>query len=131
MRNHPPGTVDAVFCVNDGGGLSVMRALQEAGRDDVLMATIDGDPAAVRSIAQGGPIAIDTAQFCGALGAESLKVTYRLLRGERIPREVRMTVFPITRESLGAYPGWGGVVPSVIRRPWPPHRQVPGNLVRW
>ncbi|MBO9539398.1 sugar ABC transporter substrate-binding protein [bacterium] len=130
-KRHPRGSVDAVFCVNDGGGLSVMRALKEAGRDDILMATIDGDPAAVRTIAQGGPIAIDTAQFCGALGAESLRVTYRLLKGERIPKEILMTVFPITRESLGAYPGWGGVVPPVIRRPWPPHRQVPGNLVRW
>lgn len=131
VERHPRGSVDAVFCVNDGGGINVMRAIKDAKRDDIVMATIDGDPASVSTIAEGGPIAIDTAQFCGALGAESLKVTHRLLLGERIPREVLITVFPITRQSLKAYPGWGGAVPRIILRPWPPHEQVPGNLLTW
>ncbi|HEY9900456.1 MAG TPA: sugar ABC transporter substrate-binding protein [Pantanalinema sp.] len=130
-RNHPRGTVDAVFCVNDGGGLDIKRQLEAAKRTDIVMATIDGDPASVRSIVEGGAIGIDTAQFCGALGAESLKVTHRLLRGERIPRQVLVTVFPVTKASVAAFPGWDGAVPRVIRRPWPPYEQVPGNRLTW
>jgi ribose transport system substrate-binding protein len=128
---HPPGSLDAVFCVNDGGGLGVLAALERAKRKDVVMATIDGDPRAVAAIRRGGPIGIDTAQFCGPLGGESMRWTYRLLRGERVPRQVLLTVFPITRESLPAYPGWMGPVPARIRKPWPPYGLVPGTRVIW
>ena len=131
LREHPPGTLDAVFCVNDGGGLAVARAFMRAGRKDVVFATIDGDPAAVDLIRRGGPIGIDTAQFCGPLGAESLRWTGKLLRGERVPRQVLLTVFPVTRESVRAYPGWMGPIPAVIRKPWPPFAPVPGTRIVW
>lgn len=131
LREHPPGTLDAVFCVNDGGGLAVVRAFERAGRKDVVFATIDGDPASVAMIRRGGLIGIDTAQFCGPLGAESLRWTARLLRGERVPRQVLLTVFPITRESVGTYPGWMGPIPKVIRKPWPPFAPVPGTQIAW
>lgn len=130
-RNHPPGSLDAIFCVNDGGGLHVLRELQRAHRKDVVMATVDGDPSAIEEIRRGGLIGIDTAQFMGPLGAESMRWTYRLLRGERIPRHVLLTVYPLTRESLQAYPGWMGPVPGLVRKPWPPQSQVPGNQLRW
>jgi ribose transport system substrate-binding protein len=99
LKNHPRGSIDAIFCVNDGGGISVMRELQKAGRTDIEMATIDGDPASVAEIRKGGLIKIDSAQFAGPLGAESLRWTYRLLRGEKIPRQVLVAVFPITRRN--------------------------------
>ncbi|MNY07869.1 hypothetical protein D3C86_1406920 [compost metagenome] len=74
---------------------------------------------------------IDTAQFMGPLGAEAMRLTFRKLRGHQVPRQVLMTVFPITRENLDAYPGWNGPIPSTIRKPWPPHERVPGNQVTW
>jgi ribose transport system substrate-binding protein len=130
-RRHPKGTLDAIFCVNDGGGLAVMEVLERAGRKDVVMATIDGDPAAVAAIRRGGLIGIDTAQFCGPLGAESMRWTYRHLQGERVPRQVLMTVFPVTRENVAAYPGWMGPVPARIQKPWPPHEAVPATRLIW
>lgn len=131
VRNHPPGTIDAVFCVNDGGGVPVMEELTRAGRRDVVMATVDGDPRMVDVIRAGGIVGIDTAQFMGPLGAESLQWTYRMLRGEPVPREVRLTVFPITRQNLESYPGWEGPIPRVIPKPWAPTQQVPGNQLTW
>lgn len=131
VRAHPPGTIDAVFCVNDGGGLSVLRELRRAHRQDLVMATVDGEPGAVREIRRGGLIGIDTAQFMGAIGAESMRCTYRLLSGERIPRLVVLTVYPLTRRSLEEYPGWMGPVPAVIRKAWPPHGKVPGVQLTW
>lgn len=131
VRAHPPGTIDAVFCVNDGGGLAVMRELERAKRRDIVMATIDGDPEAVAAIRRGGLIGVDTAQFCGPLGAESMRWTHQLLRGGKVPRQVLVTVFPITRANVAAYPGWMGPIPARIQRPWPPHQPVPGNQIRW
>ncbi|MDB5097673.1 MAG: D-ribose periplasmic binding protein precursor [Cyanobacteria bacterium RYN_339] len=131
LHDHPAGTLDAVFCINDGGGLAVADAFERAHRHDTVFATIDGDPRAVASIRRGGAIAIDTAQFCGPLGAESLRWTYALLAGKPVPRQVLLTVFPVTRENLGAYPGWMGPIPARIRKPWPPHDLVPGTQVDW
>ncbi len=131
VARHPPGTIDAIFCVNDGGGLGVLRELQRAGRRDAVMATVDGDPRAIAELERDGLLAIDTAQFMGPLGAESMRWTYRLLRGERIPREVLLTVYPLTRASLAAYPGWMGPIPTVIRKPWDPSSHVPGSRLIW
>ncbi|HEY9766200.1 MAG TPA: sugar ABC transporter substrate-binding protein, partial [Chroococcales cyanobacterium] len=131
LRNHPPGSIDAVFCVNDGGGLAVLRELKRAGRRDLVMATIDGDPEAIREIKAGGILGIDSAQFCGVLGAESLRWTYRLLQIQKIPRQILVTVFPITLENRKEYPGWMGPVPRRIKRPWPPYSAIQGNQPIW
>ncbi|MBL4632853.1 MAG: sugar ABC transporter substrate-binding protein, partial [Kofleriaceae bacterium] len=40
-----PGSIDVVFTVNDGGGLSVFHELRQAGRTEIFGATVDGDPA--------------------------------------------------------------------------------------
>jgi ribose transport system substrate-binding protein len=130
-RAHPRGSLDVVFCVNDGGGLAVMDELERAGRKDLVMATIDGDPRSVAVIRRGGLIAIDTAQFCGPLGAESMRWTYRMLQGQKVPRQVLVTVFPITRQNLAEYPGWMGPIPARIRKPWPPYAPVPGTRLVW
>lgn len=130
-KSHPPGSLDAVFCVNDGGGLAVKDELERAHRRDLVMATIDGDPRSVADIRRGGLIAVDTAQFCGPLGAESMRWTYRRLEGQRVPREVLLTVFPITRENAAAYPGWMGPIPARIRKPWPPFADVPPTRLVW
>lgn len=131
VANHPRGTIDAVFCVNDGGGHAVMEELTRAGRRDVVMATVDGDPRMIDEIRRGGIVGIDTAQFMGPLGAEAMTMAYRRLRGEKVPRQVLITVFPVTRENLAAYPGWDGPIPDAIRKPWAPAETVPGNQRTW
>ncbi len=51
LRDFPrPGDVDVIFTVNDGGGLEVVRGLAEAGRTEIQVATVDGDPASVENI---------------------------------------------------------------------------------
>jgi ribose transport system substrate-binding protein len=45
LRDFPvKGSVDVVFAVNDGGGLAVVDALVEAGRTEIAVASVDGDP---------------------------------------------------------------------------------------
>lgn len=112
------GSVDVVFTVNDGGGLAVAEGLVAARRNEIMMATIDGDPASVRHIAAGRLIVIDSAQFCGALGAEAMKTAYSILTGGKPPYYALVPVFPVTRETLHAYPGWNGSMPADFKKPW-------------
>lgn len=113
------GSVDAVFTVNDGGGLGVVDTLAAAGRNEIAVASIDGDPQSVANIRGHRLTRIDSAQFCGPLGAEAMKTAYAILLGHPSPRRILVPVFPITAETLSRYPGWRGPIPSSFRKPWP------------
>jgi len=119
LRDFPGrGSIDAVFTVNDGGGLAVVDALARAGRDEIAVATIDGDPASVDNIRQRRLTRIDAAQFCGPLGAEALKAAHAVARGATVPKRLLVPVFPVTGETLDRYPGWLGPIPEAFRKPW-------------
>ena len=112
------GSVDVVFTINDGGGLAVVDVLAAAGRTEILVATIDGDPQSVANIKSGRLTVIDSAQYCGPLGAETMKAAYALLKGEKPPFHALVPVFPITAETLGLYTGWSGPVAENFTKPW-------------
>lgn len=109
---------DVIFSVNDGGGLAVVQALQDAGRNEVFFATVDGDPESVHKIRKKSIIRIDSAQFCGELGAEAMRMAYRVLCGEKTPSQVFVPTFPITRETVDLYHGWTAPMPSRFKKPW-------------
>ena len=120
LRDFPtPGSVDVIFTVNDGGGLAVVEALATAGRHEIMVATIDGDPAPVENIRAGRLTIIDSAQFCGPLGAEAMKAAYGLLTGMQPAYHALVPVFPISQETLDLYPGWLGPVPASFKKMWP------------
>ena len=119
LHDYPEkASVDVIFTVNDGGGLSVVKGLADAGRKEILVATTDGDPASVKNIKNGCLTVIDSAQFCGPLGAEAMKTSYALLTGGKPPYYALVPVFPITRETMSIYPGWQGPVPHDFKKPW-------------
>ncbi len=120
LRDFPePDSIDAVFSVNDGGGLAVVDALAKAGRMEVAVASIDGDPLSVENIRGQRLTIIDSAQFCGPLGATAMQAAYAVLRKQPIARHILVPVFPVTRETLDRYPGWLGPVPEPFEKPWP------------
>lgn len=119
LRDFPQtGSVDVVFTVNDGGGLAVVDVLAEHKRHEIMVATIDGDPSSVNNIMAGRLTVIDSAQFCGPLGAEAMGAAYALLTGDKPPYHALLPVFPVTLETLERYPGWQGPVPSDFLKPW-------------
>jgi ribose transport system substrate-binding protein len=119
LKDYPePGSVDAIFTVNDGGGLSLVDVLARAGRDEIVVATIDGDPKSIENIRAGRLTRIDTAQFCGALGATAMQLAYDVVLGRSVPSQTLVPVFPVTRETLSRYPGWQGKIPNPFEKPW-------------
>ncbi len=125
------GSIDAIFTVNDGGGLAVVDVLAKAGRNEIAVATIDGDPASVENIRAGRLTRIDTAQFCGPLGAEAMKAAYAVVRGQPVARHILVPVFPITRETLERYPGWLGPIPAPFKKPWPAKEPIWRGTVKY
>lgn len=111
-------SIDVIFTVNDGGGLAVVEALANAGRDEIKIATVDGDPASVENVKAGRLTVIDAAQFCGSLGVEALSAGYSLLDGRPPARHILVPTFPITRETVGRYSGWLGSRPAGFTKPW-------------
>lgn len=119
LRDFPAkGSVDAVFSVNDGGGLNVVEALANAGRTEIVVASIDGDPKSVDNIRAKRLTHIDAAQFCGPLGAEAMKIAYALASGKKVAPHQLVPVFPITSKTLQLYPGWDGPIPARFAKPW-------------
>ncbi|NWF67095.1 MAG: substrate-binding domain-containing protein [Campylobacterales bacterium] len=112
------GSIDTVFSVNDGGGLAVVEELHKANRDEILVATIDGDPKSIENIKNSRLTQIDSAQFCGALGAEAIALAYKKLNGETIAKQVLIPVFPITKETMELYHGWLSEFPKPFKKPW-------------
>jgi len=119
LAAHPEkGSVDVVFTVNDGGGLAVVDALAAAGRDEIVVATIDGDPASVANVRAGRLTVIDAAQFCGELGAAAMRATYAVVQGKPVERHQLVPTFPITRETVDLYEGWAAPLPEAVALPW-------------
>lgn len=120
LRDFPDkGSVDVLFTVNNGGGLSMVGELMQAGRDEIVHATVDGDPESLDNIRNGRLTKIDSAQFCAKLGATALRQAYRVLNGEQVARHVMIPTFPVTEQTLAIYPGWDGALPPAFDKPWP------------
>jgi ribose transport system substrate-binding protein len=125
LRDFPQrGSIDAIFTVNDGGGLAVVAVLAKAGRDEIAVASIDGDPASVENIRARRLTRIDSAQFCGPLGAAAMKAAYATVRQQPVARQILVPTFPITAETLDMYPGWLGPIPAPFKKPWAAQQPV-------
>lgn len=124
-----PGSVDLLFTVNNGAGMSMVDVLEAAGRSEILHASIDGDPESVNNVRQQRLTRIDSAQFCAQMGATALQHAYQILQGRPVARHVTIPTFPVTKETLGHFPGWDGRVPASFDKPWPSHTQQWRNQV--
>ncbi len=119
LRDFPErNSIDAIFTVNDGGGLAVVDVLAKAGRDEIAVATIDGDPRSVENIRARRLTVIDSAQFCGPLGAAAMKAAYAVAQHQPVAQQILVPAFPITLETLDRYPGWMGPISAPFKKPW-------------
>lgn len=111
-------SIDAIFTVNDGGGLSVVDAMARAKRNEIKIATVDGDPSSVKNIKSGRNTVIDSAQFCAELGRQSMNVAWKILKGEKYPKKILVPTFPIVKSTVDIYPGWLGKIPNKFEKSW-------------
>ncbi|OSN07244.1 D-ribose ABC transporter substrate-binding protein [Lonsdalea iberica] len=82
LTAHP--TVKAVFAQNDEMALGALRALQTAGRNDVLVVGFDGTEDGIKAV-NGGKLAATVAQRPDQIGIIGVQTADKVLKGEQVP----------------------------------------------
>lgn len=81
LTAHP--TVQAVFAQNDEMALGALRALQTAGKTDVLIVGFDGTDDGIKAV-EGGRLAATIAQRPDQIGVIGVEVADKVLKGETV-----------------------------------------------
>ncbi|WP_114192803.1 ribose ABC transporter substrate-binding protein RbsB [Edaphovirga cremea] len=93
LTAHP--TVQAVFAQNDEMALGAMRALQTAGKSDVLVVGFDGTDDGIKAV-ESGRMAATVAQLPDQIGAIGVETADKVLKGEKvqaiIPVDLKLVV---------------------------------------
>ncbi|MDR2494009.1 MAG: sugar ABC transporter substrate-binding protein [Spirochaetaceae bacterium] len=100
--------VVAIMGGNDPTALGALAACKTANRSDILIYGVDGSPEAKAAIAQGGQFAGSGAQSPIAIGEESVKLAYKILKKESFEKRVPVKTFMITKDNVDQYgtTGW-------------------------
>ncbi|MDR1977892.1 MAG: sugar ABC transporter substrate-binding protein [Synergistaceae bacterium] len=106
LQSHPE--VLAIMGGNDPTALGALAACKTANRTDILIYGVDGSPEAKAAIAAGGQFTGSGAQSPIAIAEESVKLGYKILKGEPYDKRVPVKTFMINKENVDQYgtTGW-------------------------
>lgn len=90
--------VKAVFCSNDEMALGAIRALQQAGKQDVVVVGFDASPDALKSI-KAGEMSGSVAQSPFNIGRLGVEAAVRLVKGEQIEDRIDTGTSMVTAEN--------------------------------
>ncbi len=98
LIEHPE--INVVVSINDAGALGALQAIENAGRDDIIIVGIDAETQAVQLIAEGTMYrgTVDTSP--ARTGELTINAAVKLLAGAEIPQNIAVPVTLITREML-------------------------------
>lgn len=93
LTAHP--VIQAVFAQNDEMALGALRALQTAGKRDVLVVGFDGTEEGIKAV-QGGKLSATIAQRPDQIGIVGIQTADKVLKGEKvdavIPVELELVI---------------------------------------
>ena len=111
LSQYPVGTLDAIHVgCWDQPAIGVVQALEEAGRDDVLVTALDGGPDTLEIMAEdGSPFVANVAQQPNLIGSTSAMNVARYFAGETLLPQTYVDVFPVNgqAEAKAAYKSLG------------------------
>ena len=84
LANPQVGSIDAVWCAWDEPAIGVAQALQVAGREEVIVAGVDGNSQAVEMIKAGSPIKATVAQNFEGMAEIVVEEMARYFAGEQV-----------------------------------------------
>ncbi|WP_413580628.1 substrate-binding domain-containing protein [Bdellovibrio sp. HCB288] len=109
LRDFPQKkSVDVIFTVNDGAGITIADTLWSKGRKEVLHATVDGDPKAIENIRRKRLTVIDSSQYCAEIGRETARQVINHFEEKAVNARVLIPTYPVTIKSLSGFNGWLG-----------------------
>ena len=105
LQAHP--RIDAIMGGNDPTALGALAACKAANRSEILIYGVDGSPEAKAEIASGSQFVGSGAQSPISIGVESVKLAYKVLKGEAYDTRVPVQTFLINGDNVNEY-GVGG-----------------------
>lgn len=105
LQAHPD--VDLVYAHNDDMALGALQVLRESGRDDVLVAGVDGLSEALEIMAAGGNFIATALNDPQYLGDVTIQVARELIAGDAVPAFVDAGSMAVTADNVGAFPRAG------------------------
>lgn len=94
LTAHPD--VQAVFAQNDEMALGALRALQTAGKSDVLVVGFDGTADGMKAV-QGGKLGATVAQQPEQIGIIGVQTADKVLKGEQVDAKIPVSLKLVTK----------------------------------
>ncbi|CNI22793.1 ribose ABC transporter substrate-binding protein RbsB [Yersinia aldovae] len=94
LTAHP--NVQAVFAQNDEMALGALRALQTAGKTDVLVVGFDGTDDGIKAV-EGGKLGATIAQRPDQIGVIGVQTADKVLKGEKVPAVIPVDLKLVTK----------------------------------
>ena len=101
--------ITAVMCGNDQIALGALEAIEEAGRSEMMIYSVDGSPKLKQELAKDGSLVVGiAAQSPINIGKSAVTVALQIMNGERYEKETLEEVLFIDRSNGGMYgvDGW-------------------------
>lgn len=101
--------ITAVMCGNDQIALGALEAIEEAGRSEMMIYSVDGSPKLKQELAKDGSLVVGiAAQSPINIGKSAVTVALQSMNGERYEKETLEEVLFIDRSNVGMYgvDGW-------------------------
>ncbi|CNJ29572.1 ribose ABC transporter substrate-binding protein RbsB [Yersinia mollaretii] len=95
LTAHP--TVQAVFAQNDEMALGALRALQTAGKTDVLVVGFDGTDDGIKAV-ESGKLGATIAQRPDQIGVIGIQTADKVLKGEKVPAVIPVDLKLVTKQ---------------------------------
>jgi len=97
LQAHPK--IDAVYCLNDEIALGAVGAIEAAKRKGILVTGIDANKDALQAV-RDGKLAATVAQRPVLMGRLGVEYALKVVKGEKIPKEVVTDIVLITTDNI-------------------------------
>lgn len=96
------GQIDAVFAQNDEMGMGALQALENAGKTDITLISIDAIADALQAV-KDGRLDATVFQNSVAQGGGAVEAAFKLINGETVEKETYIPFELVTQENVDNY----------------------------
>jgi ribose transport system substrate-binding protein len=97
LQTHPK--IDAAYCINDEVALGAVGAIEAAKRKGILVTGIDANKDGLQAVREGR-MALTIAQKPRLMGRLGIEYALKVIKGEKIPKEVVTDIVVITPDNI-------------------------------
>ncbi|KKM12404.1 hypothetical protein SY88_04510 [Clostridiales bacterium PH28_bin88] len=102
LQKYPnKGDIQAVFAAFDGAGMGAVQAIEAAGRNEIFVVGVDGDPVAYDNMKNKGAFAATAAHDLNGMAATAVEWAFKMAQGQKPPVKIMFIDGPlVTQENV-------------------------------